>query len=174
MKTKLFSIALMTFAYRAGGGTSEGGHKDKRASKRFGPHCYHLSPLHSCPTALSPFAFWPPFVCGTLSYEFWESWNSEGEIHARDGVEREAPGQSPPHPLTCQVLIPRASCGFTSQSYTIYPTSLPSGYFILIFLKAVPGDRTCLSLKQDVTLMYLPISTVGDPTPSRKTKLPLP
>lgn len=51
-----------------------------------------------------------------------------------------------------------------------YPTLLPSAFF----WKGIPGDRTCLSLKQALTLMYTPISAVGDTAPNRKASPSLP
>lgn len=51
-----------------------------------------------------------------------------------------------------------------------YPTLLPSAFF----WKGIPGNRTCLSLKQAVTLTYTPISAVGDPAPNRKASPSLP
>lgn len=71
-------------------------------------------------------------------------------VKVRCVLEREdAPGQSPFHPLTCKILIPRGGApSLTRAIYSIQPYFLlPPPFF---FWKAIPGNRTCLSLKQAI------------------------
>lgn len=89
-KTKFFSIALITFLYRAGGRPQDGEKRDKRSWNKFDPYHYHLSSLLPPPTTLFPFSLDLP-VSSMLSSEHWEWWQNEGDMCARDGSERGYP-----------------------------------------------------------------------------------
>lgn len=100
MKRKLFSIGLITLAYRAGGGTQVGEKKDKRARNVLS---LLLPPTNSCHYSFS--LYLPPF--GMFFSEHWERRKNECDICARVGSERGYPSPvPPPYPLACKILIP--------------------------------------------------------------------
>ena len=125
MKTKLFSIALMMFPYRDGGGAHNGEERDTKAWKGFDPYHYHLLSRLPSPTTLFPLFLLTSLcpACSPVNV-------GRGEkVRVRNVLEMAQRGRMPrPVPrLTrspARVSFQRARCTLANHSYLVSnPTS---------------------------------------------------